>query len=184
MAQLESLIPEIIKVFPHNVKLPILGETNSDLIDRESVSYILEDAQGIWGTDSIGGIAYFGKNQDIFEVLQQARNYLLNSKTYHLEKQFLLLWTVDEYSLLNIYENYFDEPDNPIPSHQSVLQVYFGTFCDDDLLLQVLNDQKYLDEHWFYNQSPVDLNNPEQLLLLKDFKKCIVLIDESQAIEN
>lgn len=184
MKKLTNLMPLIRKYFPDEIKLPAIAEARSRLKNRQQIIDNLEDVQSIWGSDCSGGLAYFGKKEDIEKIHQQTQNYLLKAKTFHVESQFYILWELGEYSLLTLYEDYAQALDNPYPAHDGVLCVFFGAWTDDNQLFQVIHKTTYFEDKFSYEGEKADFTHVEQANLLEEMKKAVLSIDNSQIFEE
>lgn len=186
MNKLKSIISVVKKNFPTAVKLPIMAHSCYLVEDKEAIEGVLYQAKEIWGNDFIGGLAYFGKSEDIEKICEQTQNYLSKMSKQSAENQFYLLWKIGDFSLLTLYEDYQADLENPYPVQENVLCALFGAWCDDDPLMYVLEDKKYIDDifQWSFGGNKVDLNDSAQKYLLEEMKKTLLSIDSSTQLDN
>ena len=176
----QNILPQIEKIFPKNIKMPEMAESLSKLEEEDYIDYALEGAKNIWGSDCLGGIAYFGKTENMKDILKQTKEYFEKMNSKHAENQFYLFWNLGDYSLLNLYEDYQASVDNPYPVNDNVLSILFGAWCDDDKLNKVLKDKKYLEDQWSFGGGNVNLDDPKQKELLENMKNAISTIKKSK----
>ncbi len=177
MTKLKTIMLLVEENLPKHIKLPFMAESLSSVKDIEDVIHILREECAIWGTDWVGGIAYFGKTEDIEKIKEQTQIYFKKMNSRIAKNQFYLFWKLGDYSLLNLYEDYQAAVDNPYPSEDNVLSVLFGAWCDDEDLMCTLKEKEYID-HWSYGGKRVDLNNSEQYKLLNKMKNSVLSIGQ------
>ncbi len=95
-----------------------------------------------FGSDCIGGLAYYGSKEDILNLEKKVLNYLENLTGGRIETQHYALWLTDTNALLILFEDY----DNVYPIEENVLMVKFGAWTDDILLPEVIETYLYLEE--------------------------------------
>lgn len=95
-----------------------------------------------FGSDSVGGLAYYGSKENIIQLEQNILTYLANLSNSDIETQHYAIWYVKNNALLILYEDY----DNDYPTQEDVLFIKFGSWTDDVLLPKVLNTYLYLED--------------------------------------
>ncbi len=136
----------------------------------------------LFGTDCCGGLAYFGLNKDIEDIARQADKYLeyfeFDPEDY--ESKFYFLWTIGDYSLLILYEDYQDELENPYPSNSNVFFTKFGAWISDYELPRILylssENHKAHGNHPLVGQDSFDDTNPSHNLLVNQFRDTMKII--------
>lgn len=173
-----DILPIVKEHFPKSIVLPNVAQSLEEIYEG-TMMRVMQDTEMLWGYNTMGGLAYFGKTEDIAKIQEQAHIYL--KKLSKSSDQFYLMWELKDYSLLLLYENYQNEVENPYPLHDNVLCVYFGAWTDDEVLLSVLKEKLYSeDEFWQYGSQGFDNKDTNQKNLLKEMKKAVKLIDKSQ----
>lgn len=151
-------------------------------IDNEScldyLKYeILAENYSLFGTGSLGGLAYFGLTKDIKKIQVQAYLYLENMDTSDIYNQMYFLWNMGEYSLLLLHENYQEEVNNPYPSNANVMFLYFGGWISDYTLPTILNfsskERSIHAAEWLVGKVAFSESDKEHMLMLSKFKKIV-----------
>ena len=131
----------------------------------------------MFGTDCLGGIAYFGLIKDIKDVQIQSDKYLSYFSNDNYYGKCYAMWEIEDYSLLLLYEDYQEKLDNPYPVNSNVMSLQFGAWISDYNLLQVLMlNEDERDMHgaeWFVGSEPFDEGNSTHQLLFTQFKPFI-----------
>lgn len=176
-----DILPLVKQYVPEKFILPQIAQALNGIEDEHLFPLILQDADMVWGSDILGGLSYFGKNQDMEKILRQTIHYFHNMSQSHKEEQFYFFWQLGEYSLLMLYEDYQAELGNPYPAQDNVLCVYFGAWTDDEKLLSVLKQKLYSeDDFWQYGSKGFDIKDKNQTDILEEMKKSVKFIDKSQ----
>lgn len=176
--KLIDVIPLIKNIWPHDIIKPQYGMSLPINVDdyEDKINHTLCAHEYIWGSDCIGGFAYFGLHTDMLKIQEQSNIYLQKLKK-SISEQFYVMWNIGNYSLILLYEDYQNHIDNPYPSVNNVMMTPFGAWTDDVYLLDVLKEKLYWKENWLVGDLPFDLNNEKHQQLLENFKNTIIKID-------
>lgn len=185
MPKIINIEKKLKKFFPKKFIFPHYAEALAKMEDKDFFEYILESKEIIWGSDTVGGLAYFGKKEEMENILKQSSTYLSKLSSRQVENQFYLYWNFDDYAMLLLYEDYSEEKENPYPHQENVLCVHFGAWLNDEKLWDILNEKFYVDDimHWNVSGIPFDEKITQHKTLLEEMKKFILTIDNEQENE-
>lgn len=148
----------------------------SDMIDYINSDILYDPPYSIFGTDCLGGFAYFGKKEDMLEIKQQADIYLQKST----EPLSYFLWEAQEHALLLLYENYQEKVDNPYPSQKNVMFLEFGAWISDYTLQYILTltkeQKKMHGSMWYIGKEMFNNSNQSHKNLLSTFMNTLTTI--------
>lgn len=137
---------------------------------------LYEPSYSMFGTDCVGGLAYFGKIADILQIKKQANNYLQKNKTTLI----YFLWEIENHALLLLYENYQAEIDNPYPKQDNVMFLDFGAWVGDhtlpDLLTFNKDDRQIHGLNWYVGDDAFNDKKKSHQNLLLSFQKVLKII--------
>lgn len=142
-----NLLPELKNnciFYDTTLKIPDKFQTLKNFVSniKEEQLFDTDYSWAPFGSDCVGGLAYYGSKENILELEQNILVYLEHLSDSNVETQHYALWYVGNYALLILYEDY----DNDYPIQEDVLFIKFGSWTDDVLLPKVLNTYLYLDD--------------------------------------
>lgn len=184
MGKVIELLPKVKHILDEHDSLAkpisVRGIETLNIVETLEFEVLYDpESYSLFGTDCCGGLAYFGLTKDIEDIQRQAEKYLdfFNIAQDDDESKFYFLWTIGDYSLLILYENYQDEVDNPYPTNSNVLLTKFGSWISDYPLGYILGLSK--EEHkshgndFLVGKKDFSENNSSHALLLNQAKELI-----------